>query len=457
MKLASVEAAHVEPTGVALVSVEGGEGPAPGASAAAQDLPGSGRAVCARCGRPLVVCYCAHIPRLTTRTRVLLLQHPRERHVAIGTARMAHLALAGSAFRRGVDFSDDPVVRAAVAETPLPYVLFPGPGAEDVARLPRDRAISLIVLDGTWSQARKLLTRNPALAALPRVAFTPRRPSAYRIRRQPAAFCVSTIEALAEVLEQLEPEGAGMERLLDPFHAMVAFQERFATEVAAGRHRRPPSSGATDGQSDAAADADDAGPARASREASRLAAALEARRADLVCIYGEANAWPKRMRDRPAPEIVRWMALRPATGESFEAIVAPRRPLAPAVPERIGVPAAALREGISVAAWHRAWAAFCRPTDALVIWGGFEVGLAAAEGLPLPAEMFDLRRESHRLFPLLFPRLFLARPRAVEEALHIVAPAGELPALGTGRGGVRLCALARLLDAFTAPSFRPDA
>jgi len=375
----------------------------------------------------------------------LLLQHPRERHVAIGTARMAHLALAGSAFRRGVDFSEDPVVRAAIAETPPPYVLFPGPAAEDVGSLPRDRAISLIVLDGTWSQARKLLTRNPALAALPRVAFTPRRPSAYRIRRQPAAFCVSTIEALAEVLDRLEPEGAGMERLLDPFHAMVAFQERFATEVAAGRHRRPLSSRATDGTGDGDGDA---GPAGASREAGRLAAALEARRADLVCVYGEANAWPKRMRDRPAPEIVRWMALRPATGETFEAVVAPRRPLAPAVPERIGVPAAALRDGMSVEAWHRSWASFCRPADALVAWGGYEVGLAAADGLPLPADVFDLRRESHRVFP----HLFLARPRTVEEAVQILTTPGQGPALGVGRGGVRLSALARLLDAFTSPA-----
>jgi len=406
--------------------------------AAAPELPG--RAVCARCGRPPVVCYCAHIPHLTTRTQVLLLQHPRERHVAIGTARMAHLALAGSGFRRGVDFSADPVVRAAIAETPPPYVLFPGPEAEDVGRLPRDRAISLIVLDGTWSQARKLLTRNPALAALPRVAFTPRRPSAYRIRRQPAAFCVSTIEALAEVLEQLEPEGAGMERLLAPFHAMVAFQERFATEVAAGRHRRPLSSRPADGAAEDALDDD----GRASREARQLAAALEARRADLVCVYGEANAWPKRLRERPAPEIVRWMAFRPATGESFEAVVAPRRPLAPAVPDRIGISAAALREGISVDAWHRSWAAFCRPADALVTWGGFEGGLAAADGLPLPAEVFDLRRESHYLFPG-------GRPRTVEEAARILAPGDAGPALGVGRGGVRLGALARVLEAFTDP------
>jgi DTW domain-containing protein YfiP len=45
---------------------------------------------------------------------VLLLQHPKERRVGVGTARMAHLALPNSELRVGLDFSADPVVQAAV-------------------------------------------------------------------------------------------------------------------------------------------------------------------------------------------------------------------------------------------------------------------------------------------------------------------------------------------------------
>ena len=59
-------------------------------------------------------------------------------------------------------------------------------------RLNRRTALTLIALDGTWWQARKLLNLNPGLAALPRVAFTPRRLSDYRIRRQPAATTRTT-------------------------------------------------------------------------------------------------------------------------------------------------------------------------------------------------------------------------------------------------------------------------
>jgi DTW domain-containing protein YfiP len=64
--------------------------------------PAAHRAICARCRRPESVCYCAHLVSLPTRTRVLLLQHPRERHVPIGTARLAHLCLPGSELSLGV-------------------------------------------------------------------------------------------------------------------------------------------------------------------------------------------------------------------------------------------------------------------------------------------------------------------------------------------------------------------
>src|SRR5581483_1837096 len=122
------------------------------------------------------------------------LQHPREHRVGVGTARLAHLSLPASSLHVGLDFAGDDAVRAALAADAPAYVLFPGASAIDVADLPRDRPLTLIVLDGTWWQARKLLHLNPKLAALPRVSFTPHRLSDYRIRRQPAAHCVSTIE-----------------------------------------------------------------------------------------------------------------------------------------------------------------------------------------------------------------------------------------------------------------------
>src|SRR3954462_8659036 len=107
------------------------------------------RLACPRCQRPLGVCFCQHITPRTTRTRLILLQHPRERRMGIGTARFAHLALAGSTLRVDVDFSHDPVVRAALDGPAPSYVLFPGPGALAAEQLPARGPLNLFVVDGT--------------------------------------------------------------------------------------------------------------------------------------------------------------------------------------------------------------------------------------------------------------------------------------------------------------------
>ena len=374
------------------------------------------RVVCLRCRRPEVVCYCAHVPRLPTRTRVLLLQHIRERRVGIGTARMAHLALPSSVLRVGIDFSDDPVVAEVLEGSAPSYLLFPSDDARDVRELAGQAPITLVVVDGTWSQARTLVRINPKLAALPRVAFTPRRPSEYRIRREPADHCVSTIEALAEVLNILEPQDRPFDPLLNPFRVMVDRQARFAVEMNESRHTRRRR--------------------RVRAEPATLAARLAADWSRLVCIYGEANAWPVRQASPHEPELVHFVASRPATGERYEVVIAPRRPLAPTTPQHIGLAAPQLLAGTTVEAWQQSWGNFARADDVLVQWGSFSTNLAVAEGLALPTQRLDLRGE------------LTQRGRLHGEPLEACAHrlGGEVPSLGlAGRGGARVAALQHLL------------
>lgn len=385
------------------------------------------------------MCFCQHIRPLPTRTRVVLLQHPKERKVGVGTARLAHLALPNSVLRVGLDFSDDPVVRAAIGANEPACVLFPRPGALDVSELPRDRPVTLVVLDGTWALARKLLRLNPMLTRLPHVAFTPRRPSEYQIRRQPAAACVSTIEALSEVLAAIEPEDGAFDgaQLLAPFRAMVERQRRFVTEVGAHRHHHPQRAAAR--------------AARPTRRAA-LAARLGAAWPHLVCIEGEANAWPRRAEVRPPPEIVHWVAHRPATGETFEMTVAPREMLSDTVPAQIDLPAERLLAGASVAAWRSAWSGFLRGGDQLVTWGSFAPELAARDGLELNVPRLDLRADVVGL--LRTPRRrgesgLPPRPRvgAVDTAAATLGV--SRPELGVaGRGGRRLAALVGIVKLF---------
>lgn len=359
---------------------------------------------------------------LPTRTRILLLQHPRERHMAIGTARMAHLALPSSRLRVGLDFANDPEVLAAMERSAETFVLFPGPDALPIETIPRDRDLTLIVIDGTWSQARKLLKLNPAIAGLARIGFSPRAPSAYRIRRQPADFCVSTIEALAEVLGVLEPGGERFERLLDPFHAMVERQRWFRDEVRTSRHRASPrAAGVT--------------PAKA------LATRLDADWQRLVCVHGEANAWPRHHPERQEAETVHWVAHRPATAETFQAVLAPRRVLGPATPKHVELSAEQLLAGGSVQQWQDAWKDFARPDDILVMWGTFYRDLACADGLPLVLPSVNLRTEASRLL-----RRRVGTVETALAALDATPAALALP----GRGGRRLGALVGALEALRA-------
>src|SRR4051812_31282822 len=123
------------------------------------------RAVCARCRRPESVCYCRHLTSLATETRVVLLQHPRERDVAIGTARMASLCLPNSELHVGVHFRGSPELARALSDPARPAaLLWPGPGAIDVVKNPPSGPITLVVVDGTWWQAKKLVRENPELA-----------------------------------------------------------------------------------------------------------------------------------------------------------------------------------------------------------------------------------------------------------------------------------------------------
>ena len=201
------------------------------------------RESCLRCRRPRAACFCVHLPSLSTGTHVVFLQHPRERRVAISTCRMAHLAFEGSELHHGVTFDGDAHLEALAAPDEIAagraFVLFPGPGSIDPATLSPGQLRTLFVVDGTWPQARKIIRRSALLGRLPRLGLTPSRPGNYRIRREPAEHCVSTIEAVVEVLGVLEGEPDRFRPALAAFDYMIDFQiEKQATRNTPPRTKR---------------------------------------------------------------------------------------------------------------------------------------------------------------------------------------------------------------------------
>jgi DTW domain-containing protein YfiP len=361
-----------------------------------------------------VGCYCAHVTELATRTRVVVLQHPRERVKAVGTARIAALCLPSSEVFVGVDFSAQPRLDPLLCDPARPAVLlYPGPDARDLAREPPPGPVTLVVVDGTWHHARTLMRRNPRLQELPRYVLSAPRPSEYRIRRAPRADYVSTLEALVHALTVLE--GRHFEALLAPFRAMVSVQLGFAAQSSGGRkreRRREPS---------------------AERVSSRLPPALLA--PSLLCVGAEANAWPyDRARGaQPHPhELVQWLALRPHEDAHFEALLAPRLPLARSPLVHARLDAAELRAGQSLGTFLAAWRSFLRPEDVICSWGVYGAQLLEREGATLPGPLLDLRKVAGDYLK--------RRPGSLEELVRELALPWQ--PRGRGRGGERLGMLA---------------
>jgi DTW domain-containing protein YfiP len=162
------------------------------------------------------------IPHLDSRTRVLLLQHPSEVSHALNTARLAALGLSNAELIVGEVFEDLPKLLNRPGYQAR--LLFPAEDAQPLqVYAPNDQPMLLVVPDGTWRKARKMLHLNPLLAALPRVTLAEGGVSRYRLRKAPGPGALSTIEAIVQALETLEAPTT-FAPLLKPFEALIEGQ-----------------------------------------------------------------------------------------------------------------------------------------------------------------------------------------------------------------------------------------
>jgi DTW domain-containing protein YfiP len=304
-----------------------------------------GRAFCYRCHKEQSLCVCALVVPLSNRTHVHVIQHPRERHNAIGTVRLVRLGLARCSVEVNWPWSGQPS-RLSAAPPEGAAVLFPSDRARPVEALaPHERPHQLIVLDGTWHQARTLYRNNAWLEALPHVLLDTPVPSRYRIRAEPKRHYLSTVEAIVRTLGILEPELEGREELLEAFDRMIDAQvERAAVRHSRGR-RRP-------------------------EQAPTL-------RGD-VLVHAETVGPPDARR------IVHLCGLRLATGERFEGFAHPVGPTAPRKIARTGLGPEEFASAVPEEELRARWEAFLRPGDVLTAWSAralFAVG--AADGAVL--------------------------------------------------------------------------
>lgn len=165
------------------------------------------RELCANCQYPISHCLCEFLSPAVHATGVIVLQHPSEVKNAKNTVRLLNLVSSNCQTLVGETEQDFAELKQQILRSPSDYVvLFPDATALRL-RLNDGSAPAfkyLIVIDGTWKKAKKILFQNTWLNDLVKVSFDQSFQSQYQIRSSKVEGGLSTIEAVAFALNQIE-------------------------------------------------------------------------------------------------------------------------------------------------------------------------------------------------------------------------------------------------------------
>lgn len=294
------------------------------------------------------MCICATVTAIDNDVRVHVLQHPRERHHPIGTARLLRLGL-DSVRVHVLDLNGTGGASRPVKLPPGAGLLYPSADALDLSTLsPRERPRDLVVLDGTWNHAHQIHRDNPWVAALPCYRLGPHGGSRYRIRAEPRLECLSTVESVVAALRCLQPDLAGTDSLLVAFDAMI------------------------DAQIDAQAEASDRPPAHSPRKPRQkitevVPKLLQGPAAEIVVVYTELGP-TARIPDASRRGPLRISAMSLDGARSFDRMV--RTPRAPDAFQtaRMELAPDAFAHARPEAEVVSAFEAFCGDGPVLVTW-----------------------------------------------------------------------------------------
>jgi len=198
---------------------------------------------CPHCNKPLPLCICDSITPIDSKISLLILQHPQEQDRALGTARLTALHFQNAIVKIGLSWPSLSKALGRPVHDPSRWaVLYLGSAKvadlkirSDIVAINRKGEIEdnqranlngiegIVVLDGTWSQAKALWWRNAWMLKCQRVILGPARPSRYgRLRREARRDGLSTIEAAAMLLAGLEGRPDIAETLHASFERMLA-------------------------------------------------------------------------------------------------------------------------------------------------------------------------------------------------------------------------------------------
>lgn len=197
---------------------------------------------CPRCGKPMPLCVCDSVTPVKSRMSLVILQHPQEQDRLLGTARLTALHFEKAVLKIGLSWPSLSKILGRTVDPARWAVLYLG--SSKVADLDTDQDIvvldrkgqpedhqrgilreieGVVLLDGTWSQAKALWWRNAWMLKCRRVILGPSRPSLYgKLRREPRRDGLSTIEAAGMLISRLEQRPEIESALLASFQSLLA-------------------------------------------------------------------------------------------------------------------------------------------------------------------------------------------------------------------------------------------
>lgn len=202
---------------------------------------------CAHCRVIPSHCLCAWRPRVEAQAAICLLMHDVEALKPSNTGWLIADVVADTTAFGWSRIEVDKALPALLSDPQWqPYLVFPGEYAApervvSEVRLAVGKRPLFVLLDATWTEARKMFRKSPYLDHLPVLSLQPEQLSRYRLRRSKRDDHLCTAEVAALCLELAGDERAAeaLDAYLDVFSQhYLAAKRQLSLDLDDELHRR---------------------------------------------------------------------------------------------------------------------------------------------------------------------------------------------------------------------------
>lgn len=193
---------------------------------------------CSRCRVSHSHCLCQWRPQVTSHSAMCLLMYDVEPLKPSNTGWLIADVVPETYAFNWQRTAPDPSLLALLEDPQFqPFVVFPGEYAEpervvDAPVVESGKRPLFILLDATWTEARKIFRKSPYLDGLPVLSLQPQALSRYRLRRSKRSEHLCTAEVAALCLGMAGDEQAAL--------ALDAWFEVFTDHYLAAKQQRAP-------------------------------------------------------------------------------------------------------------------------------------------------------------------------------------------------------------------------